>query len=141
MRKTMYGDDLMQDVYVEENEIRLDVKVSFDGHDGTLDLTPVTYEALRALLVDRDADGVRAVFAGDIPVRRTKEEMDEIRRLAREAGFDVKDTGRPSKQVEKWYTETYLPSLTPVGEYNTTGDADMTPAAAPASNRKTAKRS
>ena len=156
-RRTMYEDDLIG-VVVPENEVKLDIPVSFDGQEGTLDLTPATYEALRALLMDKDADGVRSVFAGDIPVRRTREELDEIRAAAREAGMDVKDTGRPSNAVLTWFETVYLPSLaktetvhptddaagteTVDGEHDTTGDdADATvPAAAPAP-RKTGRRS
>lgn len=137
-RVVQVTDDLLGTL-VDESEAK-QVKVTFDGHDETLDLIPATYEALRALIIDHNGDGVRAVFTPQQPVKRTRKELDEIRHAARAAGMDVKDNGRPSHDVLKWWDTVYLPSLAQANataeDTSTEEGGDNVPAAAPRKSRR-----
>lgn len=125
----IYVDDLTG---VQADNLRTAVPFTFDGEEGELDLTPTTYDALMALLVDHDPDGMRMVFAAETTVsartraQRSKADMDRMRAAAREAVdvngeplFDVKDSGRLSNDVVTWFENVYLPSQEPV-----TGESD-----------------
>lgn len=101
----------------ESQNVRKGIKVSFDGEDGELDLVPVTYDALREMLLHRNPQGVQEVFAPDtVTPRRSKTEMDHIRTVARAAtnpdgtplfDFEIKDTGRLRKEVSDWFENEY----------------------------------
>lgn len=82
--------------------------------DGTevdpLDLLPGTFAALEALLAKHDPEPLRTLFAPAVRTQRTKAEVDEIRRVARENGFEVQDSGRLPRKVVTWYENTYLPA-------------------------------
>lgn len=73
-----------------------------------LDLLPSTFAAVEALLVKHDAELLRGLFAPAARTQRTKAEVDEIRRVARENGFEVQDSGRLPRKVVTWYETTYL---------------------------------
>jgi len=131
--KTIYVDDLTGDE-VDENAAARGVVVTVKLGDTVtegkpLDLTPVNYEALVAL-ANGDPDGVRAVFAPATVTRRSKTEIDHIRTVARENGYDVKDTGRLPRTVIEWFENEYQEAEankpeapeTVVGEDDSTGE-------------------
>lgn len=74
-----------------------------------LDLLPGTFAAVEALLVKRDPELFRELFAPAARTQRTKAEVDEIRKVARENGFEVQDSGRLPRKVVTWYENEYLP--------------------------------
>lgn len=139
-QKTIYVDDLTGDE-VDETTAHRGVKFTVNGTEGKpLDLSPVTYDALAALVLNGDPDGVRAVFAPDTVVRRTKTEIDHIRSVAREfGGFDVKDTGRLPRAVITWFETEYLPAQENSGVQDDAGDAES-PAETPDSEPETPTR-
>jgi hypothetical protein len=121
-QKTIYVDDLTGDE-VDENTIKHG-KLTLDDETEQLDLTPVTYDALRALL-HRDPEPLRAVFAPATVVRRTKTEIEHIRNVAREfGGFDVKDTGRLPRTVVEWFENEYTPAQEGTGDADSNADSE-----------------
>lgn len=105
--------------------------------DGTeidsLDLLPETFAAVEALLTKRDPEPFLALFAPDAPRKqRTKAEVDEIRRVARENGLEVKDSGRLPRKIVLWY-ENYLAEREGEGQEEAT---TPTPPAKPVRARK-----
>lgn len=95
-----------------------------------LDLLPSTFAAIEALLVKHDPDLLRGLFAPAVRTQRTKAEVDEIRRVARENGFEVQDSGRLPRKVVLWYENEYLP-----GQAEGEGEETPTPAPAKATTR------
>lgn len=112
--KTVRFDDLLG---TESSEVTQH-KFTVDGVEvEPLDLLPRSFEAIEALLVKRDPDLLRAVFAPNTTPRRTPEENEVIRAAARTAQnadgspmFDVKPTGRIPNAVETWYNTVYVPA-------------------------------
>lgn len=119
-QKTVFYNDLTGDE-LDEATAKRDVVLRVGDVEGKLDLDDVTYDALVAL-VHGDADGLRAVFGSPASTRRSKTEIDHIRTVAREAGYDVKDTGRLPRTVIAWFEDEYEPAH--AGKVSDAGKAD-----------------
>lgn len=83
------------------------VTFSLDGFDYEADLSTTNAQALRDALAPYVAAGRRTGGqrrnGGTAPARTDKEQLDAIRRWARENGMDVSDRGRISKAVREAY--------------------------------------
>jgi hypothetical protein len=125
--KTVRFDDLLG---TESPEVTQH-KFTVDGVEvEPLDLLPSSFEALEALLVKRDPDLLRAVFAPATVARRSHEEIEHIRTVANEAKnpdgskmFEVKGTGRLPRTVITWFETEYEPAQANA-EANAEGNAE-----------------
>lgn len=102
-----------------------------------LDLLPSTFAAVEALLVKRDPELFRELFAPAARTQRTKAEVDEIRKVARENGYEVQDSGRLPRKVVTWYENTYLPEQAAKAEGE--GEEETPTPPAPKATRGTRK--